>query len=79
MCGILSDKTIDYTAADFTKPVLLVIGNEANGICDEILKISDCDVKIPISGKAESLNAAVAAGILMYEVNRQRNAFKKVK
>ena len=79
VCGILSDKTIDYTAADFTKPVLLVIGNEANGICDEILKISDCDVKIPISGKAESLNAAVAAGILMYEVNRQRNAFKKVK
>ena len=79
VCGVLSDKTIEYTAADFTKPVILVIGNEANGICGDILKISDCDVKIPISGKAESLNAAVAAGILMYEVNRQRNLSKKVK
>lgn len=73
VCGVLSDKTVNYTSVDFRKPVIIVIGNEANGICDEILKISDYDVKIPISGKAESLNAAVAAGILMYEVNRQRS------
>ena len=73
VCGVLSDNTINYTDADFTKPVIIVIGNEANGITDEILSLSDITIKIPISGNAESLNAAVAAAIIMYEVNRQRN------
>ena len=73
VCGVLSDNTINYTDADFTKPVIIVIGNEANGITDEILSLSDISIKIPISGSAESLNAAIAAAILMYETNRQRN------
>lgn len=73
VCGVLSDNTINYTDADFTKPVIIVIGNEANGITDEILSLSDINIKIPISGNAESLNAAIAAAILMYETNRQRN------
>ncbi len=72
VCGVLSDNTIDYTSADFTKPVIIVIGNEANGISEEVLSISDINIKIPIDGKAESLNAAIAAAIIMYEVNRQR-------
>lgn len=72
VCGVLSENTVDYTKADFTQPVIIVVGNEANGISDDVLKLSDIDVKIPIVGKAESLNVAVAAAILMYEVNRQR-------
>ena len=72
VCGCLSDNTVDYIKADMKKPVIIVIGNEANGISDEILSLSDIDIKIPIDGKAESLNAAVAAAIIMYEVNRQR-------
>lgn len=72
VCGVLAENTVDYIAADFTRPVIIVVGNEANGISDEVLKLSDVNVKIPIAGKAESLNAAVAAAILMYEVNRQR-------
>ncbi|MDY3927748.1 MAG: RNA methyltransferase [Clostridia bacterium] len=72
VCGVLSDRTIEYTKADFSKPVIIVIGNEANGISNEILAISDVNIKIPIDGNAESLNAAVAAAIIMYEVRRQR-------
>ena len=71
--GLLDDDTVLYTDADMTKPIILVIGNEANGISDEIKQITDIKVKIPIDGKAESLNAGVAAAILMYECRRQRN------
>ena len=46
----------------------LVIGNESRGISREILSLSDVRVRIPIYGKAESLNAAVAAGILIYKI-----------
>ena len=47
---------------------IFVIGNEGSGVSEEILKMSDETVYIPMSGKAESLNAGVAASILMYEV-----------
>ena len=50
------------------KNQIFVIGNEGSGVSEEILKMSDEIVYIPMSGKAESLNAAVAASILMYEV-----------
>lgn len=74
VCGVLLDNTIEYTSADMTKPVIITVGNEANGISEEILALSDVNVKIPIEGGAESLNAAIAAAVLMYEVNRQRRA-----
>ncbi len=50
--------------------IILVIGNEANGITSEVRALADTSVKLPMRGKAESLNAAVAAGILMYELTR---------
>ncbi|NLM13516.1 MAG: RNA methyltransferase [Epulopiscium sp.] len=58
---------------DLRKNIALLIGNEANGIKDSTAKQTDLLVKIPMLGKAESLNAAMAAGILMYEVIRQRS------
>ena len=70
----MSENSVNYTSANLTSPLIIVIGNEANGICDEILSISDINIKIPIEGKAESLNAAVAAAIIMYETNRQRRS-----
>lgn len=76
MCATLSEKTICYTDADFTVPAIIAIGNEANGICEAVLSVSDTDIKIPIDGGAESLNAAVAAAVIMYEVNRQRKLIK---
>jgi 23S rRNA (guanosine2251-2'-O)-methyltransferase len=62
----------DYTQSDFTVPTLLVMGSEDQGISAEILKIADELIKIPVMGKIESLNVAVASGILMYEVVRKR-------
>lgn len=46
----------------------LVIGNEANGVSKDIIEMADVVVKIPIAGEAESLNASVAAGIMMYKI-----------
>jgi TrmH family RNA methyltransferase len=57
---------------DLTRPLCLIIGNEANGISSALLSLSDRDVRIPIAEKTESFNAAIAAAILMYEINRQR-------
>ena len=70
--GVLSDKTIDYTDADFKKPTIIVIGNESNGVSQEVIDISTELIKIPILGSAESLNASIAAAVIMYEVVRQR-------
>lgn len=57
---------IDY------KNIAIVIGNEANGVSEEILKISDKKIKIPMLGKTESLNASVATGIILYEYLRRK-------
>lgn len=56
---------------DFTGRCAIVIGNEANGITDEIISMSDELIKIPIPGKVESLNAAVACAVISYEALRQ--------
>lgn len=50
---------------------VVVIGNEANGISKDIIELSNYKVKIPMRGKTESLNASVAAGIMIYEYVRQ--------
>jgi TrmH family RNA methyltransferase len=70
--GALSEGTIAYTRCDMTRPIILVVGNEANGVSEEVLALSNQFVKIPIIGEAESLNVAVAASILLYEAHRQR-------
>ncbi len=70
-CGALSDDSTSYTDSDFTKPTVIIVGNEANGASDVILKESE-HIIIPIHGNAESLNAGVAASVLMYEAVRQR-------
>lgn len=56
---------------DYSKKIV-VIGNEANGVTKEVQNIADKKVKIPMIGKAESLNASVAAGIMIYEYVRQK-------
>jgi TrmH family RNA methyltransferase len=57
---------------DYSKPVAFMIGNEGNGLSEEIASLSDAYMRIPMMGKTESLNAAVAATVLMYETVRQR-------
>lgn len=60
-----------YACADVGERFVLVIGNEARGISDEVRASASCLVKLPMRGGAESLNAAVAAGIMMYELMRR--------
>lgn len=64
-----------YDKPDYTKGTAFLIGNEGNGLTDEAADLADEYIRIPMAGQVESLNAAMAAGILMYEVNRQRRAF----
>ena len=59
-------------AADFKTPLALIVGGEAEGATAEARKLATRPVSIPMPGKAESLNAAVAGSILMFEVLRQR-------
>lgn len=54
------------------KKSAIIIGNEANGISQEVMETADKKVKIPMLGKTESLNAAVATGIMLYEYVRQK-------
>ena len=61
-----------YSQTDFSSAVGLVIGSEGNGVGKLIREKSDFIVSLPMKGKINSLNASVAAGILMYEVARQR-------
>jgi len=56
---------------DYEKKVI-VIGNEANGVSKEVLNLADGKIKIPMLGKTESLNAAVATGIIIYEYVRRK-------
>lgn len=58
--------------SDLSGKVILCIGNEGNGISSEILQQADLIIKIPMPGGAESLNAGVAASVIIYEALRQR-------
>ena len=62
----------DYTKADYKNPVCIIMGAEDTGIPYEHLALCDEWVKIPIMGKIQSLNVSVAAGVLIYEVLKQR-------
>ena len=64
----------DYTKIDYSGKVCLIIGNEEKGISKLVMENCDFLVTIPISSKIDSLNASVAAGILMYEVVRNRKS-----
>lgn len=57
---------------DFKLPLAIAFGNEARGISELLLEMSNYRIKIPIVGKAESLNVAMAAAICLYEIVRQR-------
>ncbi len=71
--GSALDNSKDYTEVDYKMPVALIIGNEEKGI--RRLTAESCDflVKIPMKGNIQSLNASVAAGVLLFEIQRQRN------
>lgn len=61
-----------YDLVDYTQAACILIGNEGNGLTDDLAEAATAAVKIPLLGQSESLNAAVAAGVLLYEAVRQR-------
>lgn len=62
----------NYTLADYTGPVALIMGAEDTGISPQVMALCDTRVSIPMFGHIGSLNVSVAAGVMMYEVVRQR-------
>lgn len=68
-----ADGTFPYTRVNWQQPAALVIGNEAHGVTEEAEQIMSESIYIPLASGVESLNAAVAGSIIMFEVVRQRN------
>lgn len=62
----------NYDQADYSGPLLLIIGSEGGGIHSNIISKCDVTIRIPMEGKVNSLNAAVATGIAVFEAKRQR-------
>ena len=72
ICGTDISAEKYYYNQDLTGPLGIVIGNEGKGISEKVKKNCDFNVKIPMRGKVTSLNAAVSAGIIIYEAVKQR-------
>jgi 23S rRNA (guanosine2251-2'-O)-methyltransferase len=70
--GLSGDAPTAYTEFDYRRPLVLVIGGEGEGLHQLLRKKADALVRLPMLGKVDSLNAAVAGSILLYEVIRQR-------
>lgn len=68
---------LDYTALRYRWPAALVIGSEKYGLSEHLVELSDFMVRIPMGGRCDSINAAVAAGVLLYEMFNQRRAIAK--
>ncbi|BCI69644.1 RNA 2'-O ribose methyltransferase substrate binding family protein [Sphingomonas sp. S17] len=72
LVGLSLDTETDYRSADYTAPTFLLTGNEAQGMPADYAAACDVLVKIPMLGKADSLNAAVATAVMAYEVLAQQ-------
>ena len=68
-----SDGGVSCWETDLRRPSAIIIGSEGNGPCDRALELADGRILIPMPGEIESLNAGIAAGILIFEVVRQRS------
>jgi TrmH family RNA methyltransferase len=68
VAGTLLTATTDFRAADYRAPTLILMGNEQAGLPPELAAICDVTVKIPMLGRADSLNLAVATGVMIYAV-----------
>ncbi|QJR81144.1 tRNA (guanosine(18)-2'-O)-methyltransferase TrmH [Alteromonas pelagimontana] len=68
----LSDTAIDFREADYTRPTAVLFGQERYGVTDEAIAMADQDIVIPMMGMVQSLNVSVAAALVLYEAQRQR-------
>jgi TrmH family RNA methyltransferase len=68
IAGTLLTATVDYRAADYRRPTMILMGNEQQGLPPDLAAACDVNVKIPMRGRADSLNLSVATGIMIYAV-----------
>ena len=71
---LLDEDTVDFREVDYTKPTLVVLGNEVDGASETSIKYADKKVIIPMYGMSQSLNVSVANAVILYEAERQRKA-----
>ena len=62
-----------YTEVDWTEPSALMVGSEAEGVSADAMKLATAHISIPLSREVESLNAAIAASVILFEAKRQRS------
>jgi TrmH family RNA methyltransferase len=72
VAGAAPDAGLDYRAARYESPLVLAMGAEAHGLGPELRALCDLLVRIPMVGAADSLNLAIATGLMLYEAFRQR-------
>ena len=70
--GLELDGTIDFTEQDYHGNIAVVVGSEGKGISRLVKENCDILVKIPMFGKVNSLNASVSAGLILYDIVRNR-------
>ncbi|WP_460500879.1 23S rRNA (guanosine(2251)-2'-O)-methyltransferase RlmB, partial [Hymenobacter agri] len=71
-CTEKADEAVGSAQVDFSGPVAVLMGSEEDGISPDLLNLADVKLKVPMSGQIQSLNVGVAAGIMLFEVARQR-------
>ena len=67
----LEEHAVSFREIDYTKPTLLVMGNEKEGVSPEVIKMADEVIIIPMQGMVQSLNVSVATALILYEAQRQ--------
>lgn len=68
----LSDKSVDFREVDYTQPTAILLGQEKYGASEEAIALADHEIVIPMMGMVQSLNVSVAAGLILYEAQHQR-------
>ena len=68
----LSDNAVDFREIDYTQPTAIILGQEKHGATQEAVAAADQDIVIPMVGMVQSLNVSVAAALILYEAQRQR-------
>jgi len=70
----ITDNPTNYYDFEYPKPVAIILGHEIHGVSGEVQKVTDVSLELPMRGRAQSLNVATTAGIVLFEIDRQWNS-----
>ena len=68
----IGEGSVDFREVDYTRPTVVVVGNELKGVSEEVVRLADIRIIIPMMGMVRSLNVSVATAVVLYEAQRQR-------